>query len=355
MILQWFFKFFIRYRIPLVCVFISLWALQLRFERLEGRKLWNDEEYQIFQTAGPFKPVWQRHSYGDFTGYPGDYLLTYPFLKIYGESKNKWGLAIPHILATMAGFYFLYLVGRRFFKTTAGYCVAFLVMCFNDELVFHSFEFRPYAVLPTLSLMVFYFTDRIMNDYERLSSLKRVAIGIFLAITILFHQYGIAMVGFSALFFFAGKLHHANLKKEFLRYFKYYGIILLLTLPLWLWYLKPVLEVGGRVPFQYIPNPMIDTVGFLKSVFGNLIGFKKLYILLAGVVIAFILPHRERLRQIGFFVLLIALPIELILFSDLLGNYTFLQRQFIWVTPLFAILLGWCWDVLFSERKIFLR
>jgi len=40
---------------------------------------------------------------------------------------------------------------------------------------------------------------------------------------------------------------------------------------------------GMAKVFQHIPNPLENTAGFLKAVFGNLVGLKKLYFLLAGI------------------------------------------------------------------------
>ena len=57
---------------------------------------------------GPLRPFWQKIQYigGDHTAFPGDYLLAYPFVQVFKD--NKWGTAIPHIIATIFGFYFLY-------------------------------------------------------------------------------------------------------------------------------------------------------------------------------------------------------------------------------------------------------
>ena len=55
-------------------------------------------------------------------------------------------------------------------------------------------------------------------------------------------------------------------------------------------------------------------LGFLKGILGNLVGYKPLYILLPGMLLTFILPHKERLKQIGFFLMTVVLPIWLICF-----------------------------------------
>jgi len=100
--------------------------------------------------------------------------------------------------------------------------------------------------------------------------------------------------------------------------------------------------------FQYIPNPLVNFVGFLKAIFGNLIGYKSLYFLLIIMLLSLILPHKNRNKQIGFFLLLIVIPITLNLLSSLIIGYWFIQRQFVWVMPFFAFLLGWSVDSLTS-------
>jgi hypothetical protein len=76
---------------------MSLWGLSLRYQCLAERELWNDEIYEIQQTLGAFKPFWKKIQYGDFTFFPGEYWLTYPFVNLFPYSK--WAMAVPHILS----------------------------------------------------------------------------------------------------------------------------------------------------------------------------------------------------------------------------------------------------------------
>jgi len=206
-----------KYRQELVVIFISLWALYLRFQRLAARELWNDEIYQLKQTVGPFKHIWGRNDYGDLSCFPGDYVLTYPFVRFFGD--NKWGLAIPHILITIIGFYFLYLIGKRYFKTIWGFVVAFAVVCFNQYLIFQSFEFRPYAVLPTLALASFYLIDTVFTEYSFLGRWKKFFIGLFFILTIWFHAFGILIILFPLFFFFGCRRRMIEISKKILDIF----------------------------------------------------------------------------------------------------------------------------------------
>jgi len=122
--------------------------------------------------------------------------------------------------------------------------------------------------------------------------------------------------------------------------------VLLITLPLWFFSMLGEQQDYGiaRDAFQFIPNPLLDIMGFLKGVFCNLIGYKWFYPLFIGLIISLLLPHRERYKQVGFLIVIVVLPIQVLLISDVMNYYWFIQRQFIWIMPLFAFLLGWCWD-----------
>jgi len=149
------------------------------------------------------------------------------------------------------------------------------------------------------------------------------------------------------LFILVSKYKDNNFKENFKSLTCLTGIILLLAMPLWLYSVfGPHINYSqlNINPFDYIPNPSQDIVGFLKGIFGNLIGYKKLYFMLLGMFVPLIFSYKDRYRQLLFLVIMIILPISLILASDVLQKYWFIQRQFIWVMPLFAFFLGWTWD-----------
>jgi hypothetical protein len=106
-------------------------------------------------------------------------------------------------------------------------------------------------------------------------------------------------------------------------------------------YDKKYLGIFGT--FEFIPRGVVPIT---KAVVGNLVGDKKLYFLLAGLPLGFLIPHKDRWPQLIFFLVLVAAPIGLIFLSCLISNYFFVQRLFIWVMPLFAFLVGWEWDSL---------
>lgn len=342
-------------------ILISLYAIYLRFVRLAGRDLWDDEIFQFNNIVGPLKPFWANVGYisGDHTTFPGEYILTYPFVQCFG--LNKWALAVPHILITVLGFYFLYKLCSRYFKTTWGYVVAFTLVCFNVNLIFYSFEFRPYAVLPTLALGAFYFSHLIVTQYAQIGRIKKILIALFFIMGASYHAYGIIIFVLPAIYVITtswdGRLREI-VSKDFLKFF---AAVFFVAALLWGWFasnnyfgVSPNNVQQSIVdPFQFIPNPLVNATGFLKGVLGNLVGHKGLYFLLIGMFTAFLLPHRQRFHQFIFLLFLIILPTGLIFLTDIMSSYWFVQRQFVWVMPLFAFFLGWCCDstLLFLQER----
>ena len=332
----------------LVILFVIV-GMVLRFMRFANRELWGDEIFQLQKTVGAFKPIWQRISYGDNSCFPGDYLLTFPFIQI--SNGNKWILVIPHIVVTLLGFYVLYLICRQYFKTWVGYAVTFGTVAFNRELIFHAFEFRPYAALPTLALASFYLSHILTFNYSQIRRLHKVLIFCFFLFCFWFHAHGILIVSVCVLFYFLYLFRDQTLQKAKVAYLKFFLAVFAAALPLWLWYVSANPLYGGKWHtdiFYYFPNPVENTFGFLKGIVGNLLGNKAFYFLLGGGVAFFLpaVPKKTKYLQVLFLLSMVILPIELVLMADIFKSYIFVQRQFVWVMPLFAMFLGWMWDTL---------
>lgn len=338
-----------KYFIPLLVTGISAFALFLRLDKLAHHTLWNDELNQLKTMKGNFFDLVRDLPHNELNTYLNlDHFLTYPFFKIF--SYNKWGLAIPHIIITIVGFYLLYLICRRYFKTVWGYIISFVVVCFNATLIFHATEIRGYAVLPTLALATFYFSQVLVDEINTMSARKKFFISAFFVFVMWFHAYGIFILSICTLFSLMGKVYTRTFDDVFKGIVKFMLVIFCVGIPVWLCCMfSPVrFEQPPGKPFAYIPNPLIDLLGFLKGVFGNLVGAKSLYFLLAGVVFPFIFPLKDRIKQIMFVMIMVFLPLLLIFVSDLIVHYWFIQRQFIWVIPYFAIYLGWSFDSFIS-------
>ena len=337
--------------ISLSVTIICIYALFLRLMRLHQHALWGDEYFQLRMLQGTFLDILKNLPAGDICSYlEGDYYLMYPFFKIF--AYNKWGLAIPHIIATVAGFYLLYLICKRYLKTPWAYFITFGIVCFNATLILHATEIRAYAVLPTLALGTFYLFQRMADLHFKLSPAKKIGASMFFVAVIWFHVYGVVMFFSCLLFTILDRYKEKDFKAYFKKMILFSGAVLCVAMPLWLYsVLGPHLDVAENKYdlFSYIPNPFYNIVGFLKGIFGSLIGYKKLYFLLLGVIWPFILHYKERSKQLLFLVCLIVIPLGIILLFDFFGKYLYMQRQFIWVMPFFALFLGWAWDSFFLK------
>lgn len=349
---------FIRSHIRIwACLLISLIGLFLRFRLYWNKPFWNDETYQLAQTQGAFKPFWKWNFYGDFTVFPGDYLLTYPFIRFFPEWE--WGLRIPHVIATFALFILFYFLCCRHLKSIGGFIVAFLILAFNATLINHSFEFRPYAVLPVLAVGTLLFMEYLVDDSRQRNFWSDFGGVLFLIFVTMFHAYGFYMIFFSVLLIFFTQLDRQSFKELLLQRGKYIVRVIVVCGLIWLWYaigskvtfkISPDRFAGTDIhPFRYIPHPLLEPVGFAKGVIGNLTGNKYLYVFLLGLVGIF-MGGKERVRyQVRFLMCLIIIPLFLMLTLTLMGGYYFLQRQFIWVMPLWALFLAQQWDYFFAR------
>lgn len=341
---------------PFIVIIISFIGITMRLWKLHNRALWVDEIYQFNCMNGDFKPFWLYQTYGDHTAFPGEYILQYPLVRIFG--LNKWGLVGPHLLINLIGFYLLYKVCRIYCKSTFGYVVAFLIYILNDNLIFHSLEFRPYAVLPVLALSSLYFSHRLWAKDFQSSYIKMFLTGVLFFVTINYHIYGIAICLLPFIF-----VSLCNIKKICSFPWTWWVIVGICSFSVWLWYanfnhlgFSPNLKAQSyEDPFQFIDDPTKHFVSFLKAVLGNLIGIKKGRAIWIVSLILFFLPQENRLKKVIFAIFLIILPIALILYFDIRSHYWFLDRQFIWVCPWVSIFIAWIWDSFYLNVGSFLK
>lgn len=328
-------------------ILISLYALYLRINWRIINDFARDEFFQLTQLKVSFLRLLETVPHSEHCLYlQGDYYLMYPFFKIFGFSK--W-VALPHFIITLLGFYLLYLLCKSYCKTIWGYIIAFGIVCLNPTLIKHATEIRVYAVLPTLALGCLYLCLQLANGKIK----RKWLAGIFFIFTIWFHAYGILILTTAFIFSFL-----ANYKSFNKDVFKLMIIVFCIAMPLWVFsvIMGDKMFKEGVDTFQWISSPFKSPINFSKDVFANLIGYthKQLYILLIGVGLPFIFPLKERFRQISFFIVMIVFPIGAILVADIINDYWFIQRQFIWVMPFFAFFLGWTWDsfLCYAGKKV---
>ena len=211
----------INFRLILVLLLCG-WALFLRYETFNDREWGFDEQKQYRDIQGPFRPFWQRLHYisGDHSTFPGEYLISFPF--VHWFKTNKWGIALPHIISTLLGFYFLYRLCRKYLSTIPGYIIVFAIVCFNKYLILHSFELRPYAVLPTLYLANLYLSAQVIENYKLINKTKKGLLSLYFIFSMFYHAYGVIIYLLPVLFNLAEhrKVNWREyLRQDFVRYF----------------------------------------------------------------------------------------------------------------------------------------
>jgi hypothetical protein len=333
-----------------VILLISMWGLWLRAEHRNAPILWGDEQYQIQGIKGSFSDLLTWLPEHEFSSYiSGDHYLMYPFYHAF--QGHIWGLALPHVLATIASLILLYLVGRFFLKSAIGFIIAFAIFSLNTTLVEKAFEIRSYPMLVLASLALFYLGYRLAMEGFRIEGRKY---WIFVAVYVLFiwfHPYNVIMVFLPFIYILAlNRREEAILTMQ--KVMKFLGTVLLFSLPLWLVSIfgkhLDYESLPAKDTFRYIPSPLANPFIFTKSVLCNLVGFKPLYFLIIGIPFALLLPQPKRKEQAWFLFITIILPIVALLAVDVRTGYQFIQRQFIWIMPFFAVLLGWCWESIFG-------
>ena len=331
---------------------ISLWGMYVRVDFRQARSLWHDEVYQIEPMNGSFLDLIKALPRYEFSAYlSGDHYLTYPFYRIFQD--NVWGLALPHIMATILSFYFFYLVCKRYLTTTAGWVVTFLVFSSNATLIEKAFEVRAYAMLVLLALVSFYIGRMLDEEEFKFDRRKQWPFILFYVLLIWFHPYAIAIAFLPLVYFFGLRLGQVSLKAVLWRAVKFFAIVLPIAMPLWIISMfGPHLQVhfSPQALFGYIPSPVADPIGFLKGVFCNMMGNRVFYPLFLLFPCAWMLPRPDRGKQIWFFLVMVIIPVVLMLGMDLATRYYFIQRQFIWAMPFFALLIGWCLESILRKK-----
>ena len=97
----------------------------------------------------------------------------------------------------------------------------------------------------------------------------------------------------------------------------------------------------GVDPFEFSGRGLFSLIRF---VFGNLCGLSMGHLASASslllVLISLLIRDADRSRRFGLLTLVIIAPIALIFISDVKDQYWFIQRQFVWVMPFYALLVG---------------
>jgi len=319
---------------------MGAWALLGVYWRVRTfalREIWTDE---IEQLRGVSKSLhWLLFVYlpGIPGGFPGDYLLTWPFAHL---STNKWILTAPHIPLMLLSFYLLFLICKAEFRTIWGPFVVFALFAMNPNLIFHALEIRPYASLLALVLAMYWVSFRAVQT-DSWPMRRQIAWGIWCWFILLFHAYGLYLLVFLLTYHLIFSRGERPWIPTFKRFFIPTLIAGLLALPLWIYFANPDhISMYQYDTYLYSGGSARQLLAF---VFGNLGDIGRHHAWIIPMVLIFfslVLPDPKRSKRFGFLLLNVLCPIAFIYLSDKQVHYWFLQRQFIWVMPLWSILAG---------------
>ncbi len=335
-----------------IVIAISIFALFIRIHSyIQQGKLIGDEAVQYSIGKLSFYPVWRNDkTFDDVTSFPGHYLFLWPFINSY--DANNFALRTPTIVMQILFFFILYFASKPLFKTCWGYFIVYAIVCFNENLLIHSLELRPYSSLPTLSLLSLYYSDILIRQKTKLNNFQKV-LAIFLYIFIcLFNAYGIFIILLPMIYHF---LTTKNWRTQDFKSYDYRFLITLLAIScaIWGWYMlgfflgtygEKKTFVRTMETFLFVPNPFHNLIDFLRTILGNLMGFKPFHFLFAGFLCSLFISRKESIQQMIFLIILIILPVSLTCLASWKAHYIFVPRHFSWAIPYFAILIAWQWD-----------
>ncbi len=324
---------------------IVLFGLSARFFTFQSAHPDSDEMFELRNMQGlkPEAVLKQNTFYGDHTSFPGEYLVHYlpmrtlnlfekPAIieieqhKVEGINKTGfWILAIPKIILTLISFVLFYFVCEGCFRSPLGWVIAFSLLLFNVNLIYHAVSLRPYGILTELAIIHLWFCGSFRNErWFRITH----AVAIFL--TCIYHAYG-PLIAILPLFgYYKMRKFSSN---EVL-------VGILLGLSGWIYY--AAYNTFGMTPnhVQSIANPFqfITKENFLGGILETIFGGS----LITLACVPFVLLGITKITwpQVRFFLVMILLPLALIILVDIKTQYWIHPRQYIWLLPAIAFLCG---------------
>lgn len=308
------------------------------------RPLWIDEIEQLRGITGTFSNLIIHYLPSLPGAMPGDYVLTWPFAQI---STDKWILAIPHFFC-MIGLYLVFIfLAKEKVRNLFFFALALYFLSVNKTLAYHALELRPYASIPLLALLTFTVT-RSAIEKPNLSRSQIVGYIVLFALVLSYHLYGIFMLGGSLMYHIVYSRKENSLKTALVRSLMWCSGACLLTFPVWNHIISKPTPLHEGATFEFIQGPWYIKA---KSVIALLTGTPRIYPFLIPVALSFLPGCADRMKRAWFIVWLTVLPILAILYLDVQSNYYFVQRQFVWCMPFWALWMAWSMEALWNHAR----
>ena len=340
--------------------------LYLRFHwRVSNLELVGDELALIKATQMKFFYFLTHYAGTSEYHLPGSFLLVYGMAHWIGNGLLV--VSIPFYLISSAAYWLIALINwRRILDLNelkdhlAGWInvIACILITYNSSQIIHSFEARPYSTLTLLSLLALWLSWAAYSaqkfQFRHLVSFVSIAI---------FHNFGLLMLLISGGYWILRELVSCDRKIGGLRnaigkslaFAKVYSVGSVLSMAFIAFFIlkSPIFSLAnttvsfGRNTFEYIQSGWrgaIQVVAIYYGFFGwlKLLRFLLLLCLAGGTVW---LVHRKKWVALISPLVLVILPTFIIYGSAVLSNYWFIQRQFVWVMPYWAVYNAVCFII----------
>ncbi len=296
--------------------------------------------------------------------FPGTFLLLYAIGHWIGVT-NSYLLSLPYLIMSILSYLMLAKInwwqilgmkkgGNEILWVNVITC---MMVAYNVHHQIYSLELRPYSTLTLLSLLALWLSFLIFNS-SRLRWMNVFA----LAAIISFHNFGLIVLIPGASYFFLIQVFHLMKKKEsfnifakkMLPVFQVFAVSFIMTLPLvWLYCHSAPMFVNShtnaalqfhRGTHTYIKEGWQGIKQVISIEYGLVDHLKIIRFVLAFffIVGTFIFILKNQWRPVLFLLCFVVLPIYLIYGLAVHSDYWFLQRQFIWTAPFWAVYHGAC-------------
>lgn len=250
-------QFFTREKLPLI--FILITAFLLRIYNLSFQSFWLDEIHTARESSMPLKELLQFLKCCDVHP-PLFYLMEKLVIQLFG--CNEFTLRFPSVIASTAGVWAVYLLGKEMHSKGLGIIVATLT-CFNLFHIQYAQDARPYAFVFLFVCLSFLFLIR----FIRFPSLKQgLLFAVFALLSLYVHYFGVFVL--FAQMLIAGVfwiLEKENKRKYFINFL----ISSLVILAGFSFQIPSLLGISKVTSFWIEPTPDSVLIDLFRQFFAN--------------------------------------------------------------------------------------
>ncbi|HEX2906318.1 MAG TPA: glycosyltransferase family 39 protein [Phototrophicaceae bacterium] len=263
--------------VVILLVGIVILAAALRFYDLGGESYWIDEVTMLQVTQSPLESI-LGSEFLEHGRPPAYVLLGYAWTRVFGTGE----IAARSLSAVLgvAGVLVLFAVGRELFNERIG-LIAALLMSLSVFQVFHSQDYRYYALVGLTTLLSYYFFARFLKYNARTPDL--ILYAIFSALIIYSHPYGVFAVVAQGLYFILQWRRYRSIWQRWLLSQLLFGVLAAMPILLVARSFVGGGETERSTPTDWIIKPTLTTP--LGTLF-NFLVYSRSYVRLSALALA---------------------------------------------------------------------